>query len=147
MPDYIKTNKPELTHTLDEFIQVGQYSDEQTYAKFSILDRSNGMLFLDHNILDDYMEFLQELCVECKLDDDQQKTYYMRPDLLAFDVYGSSQLDFVVLKVNGMIDQKDFTLPKIRLPYASSLKTFLTSIYNAELGYINQNRIDLGIYV
>lgn len=140
------TNDPALTHTLDEFIEVGEGNDEQNYYNFSIFEKSNGILLLDRNVVDDYIEMLNNICVDCNLSDQEFKTYKYQPDLLAYDVYKSTQLDFIILKANDMSSYKEFNRMKIRLPYASHMKAFLSAVYNAEYGYLGQNRLDLGIY-
>lgn len=134
-------NNPATTHTLDEFISM-RYSDDMTFRNFAILEVVNGIEFLDHNLIDDYLDELESICISCPLDLDQQKKYKYAPDLLAYDVYGSTQLDFVILAANGMVDPKEFVPKTIKLPYASALKSFLSSIYNTESGYIEQNRSD-----
>lgn len=138
---------PALTYTLDEFVKM-QYTDELTYRNFSIIEiNSNGIEIIDHNLIEDYLSELEDLCVNCVLDDEQYKKYKYCPDLLAYDIYGSVQLDFIILYANGMADPKEFTLKTIKLPYASRLKEFLNSVYNAESGYIQQNRTDNGLMV
>ena len=75
----------------------------------------------------------------------QYKKYKYAPDLLAYDVYGTVQLDFVILKINGLIDPNDFDMKTVKLPYRSQLKAFLSAVYNKESGYIQQNRYDNGL--
>lgn len=135
---------PSLTYTLDDFIKM-QYSDDMTYRNFSILEVVDGKEFLDHNLIDDYIEILEQLCIPVPLDNDQYKKYKYAPDLLAYDVYGSVQLDFIILKANGLIDPDDFDMKTIKLPYKSQLKAFLSAVYNKESGYIQQNRYDNGL--
>ena len=133
-----------LTYTLDDFIKM-QYSDDMTYRNFSILEVVDGKEFLDHNLIDDYLEILEQLCISVPLDNKQYKKYKYAPDLLAYDVYGTVQLDFVILKINGLIDPNDFDMKTVKLPYRSQLKAFLSAVYNKESGYIQQNRYDNGL--
>ena len=133
------SSNPALTYTLDQFISM-KFTDELTYYNFSIIEMVNGIKLLDHNLIEDYLPELEALCVNCELDQDQYKKYKYSPDLLAFDVYGSTQLDFIILMINDMIDPKEFDLRTIKLPYASQLKLFLSSVYNAENSYLTHNR-------
>lgn len=133
------SSNPALTYTLDQFISM-KFTDELTYHNFSIIEMVNGTKLLDHNLIEDYLPELEALCVNCELDQEQYKKYKYSPDLLAFDIYGSTQLDFVILMINDMIDPKEFDLKTIKLPYASHLKTFLSSVYNAESSYLTHNR-------
>ena len=132
-------SNPALTYTIDQFINM-KYTDELTYYNFSIIELVNGIKLLDHNLIEDYLSELESLCVNCELDQDQYKKYKYSPDLLAFDVYGSTQLDFIILMINDMIDPKEFDLKTVKLLYASQLKSFLSEVYNAENDYISYNR-------
>lgn len=141
-------NDPSKTYTLDQFIDM-KPSDELTYHNFSIVEVVNGVELLDHNILEDYLPELEAICQTVELSDEEFKRYKYSPDFLAYDVYGSTQLDFVILLANGMIDPKEFVYRKMKLPRKKSLLLeFLSKVYNAESGYISQNRSDnnLNIY-
>lgn len=140
-------NNPALTYTLDQFIGM-KYSDDITYHNFSIIEKiDDNIELVDHNIIEDYLDELESICVKCELTLEQYRKYKYKPDLLAFDVYGSVQLDFIIMLVNDMIDPKEFDLKTIKLPYASALKAFLSSVYNSEYNYIQQNRAENNMQV
>ena len=122
-------------------------SDEMTFRNFSILEVIDGIEMLDHNLVEDYLTELENMCVPLILDDESYRKYRYAPDLLAFDIYGSTQLDFIVLYANGMVDPKEFNTKKIKLPYASQLKTFLNQVYNSDYNYIRQNRSDNNLLI
>lgn len=132
---------PALTHTLEEFIAM-RNNDDLTYFNFSIIEKINGIKLLDHNLIEDYLDELVSISINCELNRDQYNKYKYSPDLLSYDVYGTTQLDFVILLINDMIDPKEFDLKTIKLPYASKMKLVMQSIYNSEQDYINQNRHD-----
>lgn len=138
------TSSPALTYTLEDFVRVKD-SDDMTYRNFSILEIINGVELLDHNLLDDYADILSSICQDVELTPEQYNKYAYFPDLLAYDIYGSTQLDFVILFANDMIDPKEFNLKKVKLPFASALSEFLSQIYNSNSGYITQNREDNGL--
>ena len=142
-----KPNRAELTHTLPEFVSIGINSDDQTYYNFSIFDKINDIYLLDWNVIDEYLYILENMSVNCDLTDRELSIYKYQPDLLAYDLYKSIQLDFIILKINDMASYREFDRKRIKLPYASKLRAFLTAVYNTELGYLNQNRIDVGLYV
>ena len=81
-----------------------------------------------------------------ELSNEEMSRYRYNPDLLAYDIYGSVQLDFVILLLNDMIDPKDFDRRKLKLPYASSLSIFLNTLYSKESNYINENRANNNLY-
>ena len=136
---------PALTYTLDNFIAMKKI-DDMTYYNFSILEVINGVEHLDHNIVEDYLPQLQSACVPIPLTDEEYKKFKYAPDLLAYTVYGSVQLDFVILLLNDMIDSKEFDLKVVKLPYASVLAQFMSDVYSKESSYINLNRAENKIY-
>ena len=132
------------THTLDDFIE-NQSADQITFRNFSLFEKLNDLEIFYKNILEDYMDSLKNICIKAKLDTKQYQRYRYFPDLLAYDVYGSTQLDFIVLAANDMADPKDFNLKKLKLPSASRLRTYLNEVYNSNSNWINKNRYDINI--
>ena len=138
-------NDPALTYTLDDFVEL-QSVDNMTYYNFSILEIIDGVQHLDHNLIEDYLKELEATCVTLELSNEEMNRYRYNPDLLAYDIYGSVQLDFIILLLNDMIDPKDFDRKKLKLPYASSLSIFLNTLYSKESNYINENRANNNLY-
>ena len=134
-------DNPALTHKLSEFINF-KYEDDLTFRNFSILEKINDIEMLDFNLVDEYLPELADICKAVTLSDEEYIKYKYCPDLLAYDVYGTTQLDFVVLLANDMIDPKEFDLKTIKLPYKSALISFLEVVYNSNSGFISQNRAD-----
>ena len=89
-------NDPSLTYTLDQFIAM-QMSDDMTYYNFSILEVVDSVEHLDINLVEEYASILKPQALYVKLTDEEYKKYKYCPDLLAYDIYGSVQLDFVIL--------------------------------------------------
>jgi len=138
-------NNPALTYTLTDFIKMGS-QDESTYRNFSILSYRMETEFVDQNILDYYIDELKALCLKItKFDNDQIIKYRYSPDLLAYDIYGSTQLDFIVLLCNGIVDPKDFDFKRgyILLPSSSVLKEFLSQVYSSESNWMDLNRTEI----
>ncbi len=140
----MSTNNPALTYTLDDFISM-QISDDMTYYNFSILEVINGVQHLDTNLVEIYLNELKSQCVTVKLTDEELKKYRYNPDLLAYNLYGSVQLDFVILLLNDMYDPKEFNKYTIVLPKSSVLSKFMNQVYSKEQGYIEMNRAAQGI--
>ena len=140
------TVEPAKTYTLDQFINM-KTSDEITYRNLSVLDKSHGLEILDHNIVRDYIDYLEDIgaITEVTLDDLQMNKYRYAPDLLAYDLYGSTQLDFFILMLNDMIDPKEFFHWRIKLVPATVVKEFFSTIYNAEKKYISISRENAGL--
>ena len=129
----------ETTHTNNEFI-AQKNQDEISFRNFSTFDLINGTEYLIKNVIDDYMDELLSICIDVDLTRDQYVRYKYSPDLLAYDIYGYIQLDYLIMQINGVIEPRDFNFKKLKLPYASQLSSFLNSVYNSETIYIEYNR-------
>ena len=135
---------PATTTTLEDFIEMRSI-DEMTYYNFSILEVINGVEHLNHILIEDYLEELKSACITVDLTLDQYKKYKYFPDLLSYDVYGSVQLDFIIMLLNDCIDPKEFDKKTVILPYASVLASFLNTVYSKEQLYIEENRVKFGL--
>lgn len=145
MSSLYKSN-PALTYTLTDFIEVGK-QDELTYTNFSILRYRMNTTFIEQNILDYYLAELKKLCKKITtFSEEEINKYKYAPDILAYDIYGTTQLDFIVLLCNGIIDPKEFDFKKgyILLPKANILSEFLSMVYNSEYEWLSTNRVELG---
>ena len=139
-------NDPSLTYTLDDFIAM-QMSDNMTYYNFSIVEVINSVEHLNINLVEEYSSELKSQALQVELTDEEYKKYKYFKDLLAYDIYKSVQLDFVILILNDMFDSKEFTNKIINLVPASVLQQFLNEIYGKESGWIQQNRADYGLLI
>ena len=138
--DYL--NNPAKTYTLEQFISM-KNTDDMTYNNFSIYGKIDGQKILESNIIDEYLNELTKMCQIVQLSTDEYKKYKYAPDLMAYDIYGSTQLDFIILAANDIIDPKDFNLKRLKLPKTSALREFLNEVYNANVNWITKNRYDL----
>lgn len=133
---------PATTYTIDDFIEEGT-ADDMTYFTYSILRYTELGTFSETNILDFYIDELKSICLKVEtFTEEEIAKYKYHPDLLAYYLYGSTQLDFVILLVNGIIDPKEFDFKRgyILLPRRSDLYTVLNDIRNSESEWV----LDLG---
>ena len=141
----ISKNNPALTYTLAEFIDM-KMQDELTYENFSIIRYEMQTKFAEQNIIDYYFRELKNICMKItSFTEEEIVKYRYAPDMLSYDVYGSTQLDFIVLLCNGIIDPKEFDFKRkyLLLPKASHLKEFLSKVYNSESEWLELNRAEL----
>lgn len=140
------SNLPEKTATIEEFIDMKE-TDDITYSQFSILVKCIGensvVQYAQDNIIYDYLDELNESAVEYEMTDDEFVKYRCKPKLLAYDLYGSTEIYFVIMALNGMCNIKDFNKRKLKLLYRSRLLELLNEIYSAESEYIKYNRLHL----
>lgn len=131
--------KIDQTSTVESFIKM-RSSDEITYYNFSILEYMNGIELPISNIIYDYLDELKDESVEYTLTDDQYDRYQYRPYLLAYDFYGATELSFVILALNGIIDEDEFDIKTIKLLPMNAISSLLGQIFSVEQTYLNTNR-------
>jgi hypothetical protein len=140
------TTSPELASTIDDFIASGKDAPLLTYYNFSILqveystDKTIRFDFTSDNLITDYLDIFKENAQEVKMTTLEQRKYYYNPDLLSYDLYGTTELDFVIMLMNGVIDSKEFTIPTLKLIPKTTLINLMSSVYNAESEYLRINR-------
>ena len=122
-------------------------TDDITYANFSILVKCIGensiVQYAQDNIIYDYLPELNERTVTLTMTDNEFIKYRYKPKLLAYDLYGSTEVYFVIMALNGICNIKDFNKKKLKLLYKSDLLELLNEIYSAESDYILYNRVHL----
>lgn len=133
-----KITNPEKSYTVEQFITFKD-DDTASYNNLSFRDKYDNIIYPIKNIIDDYIDELNELLVDVVMSESEFLKYRYRPKLLAFDIYGNSELDFLILAMNGMCNMKEFDSKNIKLIKNKDLDSFITSIFNA-------NKDDLDIY-
>lgn len=139
-------DKPEHTYTLEDFIGF-KAQDNMTYYNFSILSKSilkDGIIYSKDNVIYNYLDILKGKSKKLKLTDSEYHKYRFKPKLLAYDLYGSSELFFVIMAINGICDIKDFDMKKFRMLTPKDLNSLLSQIYSADIDYIEYNRQEVG---
>ena len=112
---------PYISSSLEDFIAAGENSATISYYNMSILqveytdDKTMRIDFTIDNLINDYLDVLRDASVKVELSDAEKRKYFYNPDLLAYDIYGSTEMDFVILLMNGILDPKDFNLPALKL--------------------------------
>jgi len=149
----LTSTSPDMANSIENFIAAGEDSAIISYYNFSVLqvefseDKTIRVDFTIDNLINDYMDILQEACKKVKLTNAEKIKYYYNPDLLAYDIYGSTELDFLVMRLNGIIDPKDFDMPSLKLLYKTDLVNLMNRIYSAENAYLTANRESNGLFM
>ena len=133
-----KATSAQTTSTIEEFLSF-KNSDEISYDSLSFKDKYDNIIYPIKNIIDDYYDELMELTVEATMNTEEYLLYKYRPRLLANYLYNNPELDFLIMRINGICNAKEFDMQTIKLIKMDDLNDFLTSIYNA-------NKNDLDIY-
>ena len=119
---------------LENFIKLGgnvtlKYS-KLCYRRLTDYDQIKCM----HNVLDDYMDVLEEYFIDVTLTSDEVKKYRYNPKRMAYDLYGSTDLYSFILYMNRFASVKEFSLdnPNIKLMHVDNLSRFLSNIISIE---------------
>ena len=133
---------PAKTYKVEDFIDM-QENDSFTYATMalymqSIVDKT--IVYSSDNVLYDYLEEIKSKTVDYTFSDSEYMKYKYRPKLLAYDIYGSTELYFVILAMNNTCNIKDFNKRTIKMLYKSDMSDLLNAIVSAEKNRISLNR-------
>lgn len=134
------SQSPLKAHKLSEFIVAGKtLTEKYQYFDFSFIESIDGTEFIVKNIIDDYMDELKDISIEVQLSNEEKQKYLYNPKLLAYDLYGSTTLYWIILRLNNMINAHEFNLEKssIFLLRKSDIVSSLQSIYNSEKSALN----------
>lgn len=139
-------NQPQYTYTVQDFINQGK-SIEMTYYNTSLLEKYTGdnieIEYSRDNIIYDYIEEMEFLSKDIVMTEEEFRKYRYNPQLLSYDVYGTTDLAFAILALNGTCNMKDFNNRKIKMLYKTDMFEVLSEIYNAESNTIKFNRAKL----
>lgn len=130
---------PHQTTTVEDFIDSSN-SVSISYEALSLLNilKDEDISMPVFNVVDDYIEELLSYSNTCTLSEAQFLQYYQAPKLLSRYLYNNSELDFIIMRLNGIYDVKDFTMRKIRLISRENMNMILSQIYNANKRFIDE---------
>lgn len=132
--------RPENTYTIEEFIEAGK-GVTLTYQNLSLKNSiGESIKFPFKNVFDDYLPDIINTAVigTVLLNETEYIKYKYRPKILAYDVYGTTDLDFVILAINKIATPKDFVHKKIKMIKKNYINELMSAIYNAEKGLIDK---------
>lgn len=128
--------------SLEEFISSST-DNNITYFNLSFITRikdGENSIEISRSILNDYIKELKAASVIVKMDELDFIKYAYKPELLAYDVYGNTELYFIILLLNGLSSPKEFNLKKLKMLTKENCINYLNTIYNSEENVINTNR-------
>lgn len=137
--------KSELTYTVESFIKATSMEDV-SFEQLSFLDKTDSNnIMITYNILNDYRDEINDLLVTINLSDSEFLRYCYKPRLLSYDIYGDTEMFFIILFINNICSAKDFNKKKIKMLRKTHLEEVLSLIQNAEKYNIikNRNKIEI----
>lgn len=133
--------------TIEETIENGNeitlsYINTAILRKLQMDGTDDSIDVPDNNVCYDYLRELLAVADKIELSDDEYAKYKYRPDILSYDLYGTTTYEFILLAINKIISPKYFTKKKIYVIDSEYIEEVLTDIYNAEQEYLTLNRAD-----
>lgn len=140
---------PTKTYTLNQFIDL-QVRDDITYQNFSILNVSEtepNIYYSIDNIIHKYIPDIKESIQTVRINEEDRLKYMYKPKLLTYDIYGATEMFFILMALNGIHNIKDFSLSDytFKALHKSDMFTFVSRVYNAEEEYLLLNRRNLNL--
>jgi hypothetical protein len=133
---------PRYAHILSEFLSAMGSSKVISYAKLSFIEKIGTIEYPIWNILTDYLYEFKQSAVSVTLSDAEQQKYFYRPKLLCSDIYGTTEVYYVILALNGICNVKEFNMNPLLMLNKEDMSDFLSTIYNAERTAISTYNTD-----
>lgn len=138
----VSDSTPEQTHTTLEFIKTGSNTiSNVSYNDFCFIQTLDSKYeYIIKNVLEDYMYELNNLAIAVELTSDEKTTYKYNPKKMAYDIYGSTSLYHIILRLNNLCNVHEFDLSTsdyIKLLTRTDLAEALSSIYNSNSAMIS----------
>ena len=132
-------NKTTETHTLSEFIDIGNNNHEINYIDITFNENRDGLEFVVKVLLDDYVEDLLDMTVNVDVTSEEVQKYKYNPKMLSYDLYGSTSFFYVILRLNNLCNIHDFDISskKLKLLPKTIMSKVVSLIYSD-----NKNAID-----
>ena len=129
-----RTSDPRLAPTVADFILAGKETNVIRYPHLMFQESKDGINYVVHSVLDDYLQDMQEKAIECTLSKSERDRYFLKPRILSSDIYGTTELYYIILRINNMWSPKQFTLDnnKIKMLTKDHMNDFLSAIMRVE---------------
>ena len=123
-------------NNLDDFIAYGK-TLTISYQNLSLTEIFDGIKFPMFNIVQDYINELKDEAITITFTDKEYYKYKYKPRLLSAYLYGSTEFFSIILQLNDIASEKEFTKKSIKLIPADTMKSLLEKIYIAEQNYLS----------
>lgn len=133
--------QPSETYTIEQFMKSNK--DLISYDSLSLLEKNNNNIIVIYNLINEYLDELQDSAVTIRLSDLEYIKYKFKPKLLSYDIYGSTELFFIILIINNICNVKEFDFRELKMLKIEHLNKLLSIIYNNEYDTIVKNKNNL----
>lgn len=124
--------------TLTDLIREGRNNNFRKEEYCNYIQIGDSLLDIGGNLLDKYWDFIDANKIRVRLEDDYIK-YKYRPKELSKVLYGTEELYFILLKLNNISSEIEFTKRRIFVADRDSLKEIINRIINLNEDSIIEN--------
>lgn len=135
-----------LDPTIQEYI--AKYNSEEVISSAFFLkqvfstNNNKKMLVNFNNLILKYMPELKEIKVKITLTNEEYAKYKYNPKVLSYDIYGTTELWFLILEANELHSITQFNSKTIYL-FRTDIVEKMTRILNLEAESINYNEEEI----
>ena len=108
---------------------VGVYTNAPVDCRFEPFDEEKNNALYVRVYQDDYIDEINEYTFEYTFTSDEYSKYVQAPRLLAEKLYSNQELFPILLRINDIYDERDFTM--------HTINSVLAQIYNCNKRFIN----------
>lgn len=126
--------------TLTELIREGKNNKYRKKDYSTFVKLGDNLLTVGGSFLDKYWDFIESNKIRVRLDSDQFIKYKYRPKELSYDLYGTEELYVLLLKLNNISHEIQFTKKRIYIADKSTISSIINKIININQDTITKNQ-------
>lgn len=115
--------------------------DDCFYTEY-MSDTKVKLFNIEENISNNYKEFLSSMVETWTFSNEEYRKYHCNPWYLSDDLYGTTELWFMLLHVNEMYSATEFTKRTIKY-YNPNITKYITEISSVQDEFLKDNRADI----
>lgn len=133
----------EKIYTISEMIIMGRMNPYINKDYCKLIKIGDSILTVSGNILDKYITFIDAIKVKVVLSSEEFLRYKYNPKQLCLDLYNTEELAPLILKLNNISHESDFTRKKIYVLNPANTSTLLNKIISINEDSIKKNQAEL----
>lgn len=133
---------PTINEFYKKYSELDVSYDTLYYKELSKLSTGDKLILTMDSITSSYRNDLKELVIKKTFTPQEERKYFCNPQVLSYDLYGTTQFWHLLLELNEMSSATEFTRNPIKV-YDGSLPTVINAIFALEEKMININNNDI----
>jgi len=134
--------------SIDDIIEYGKglsISHDKLHLKGKITDPEGNSIIVNYSsLVDKYMNSLKPYIVDVTLNEEEYLKYRYQPKALSLDLYNTTELWSLILKINNISSISEFNLKTLKL-FTKDIFRILNEILILEDDNIKTNKNENGI--